>query len=98
MIEYYNKHVRDIVRPAIEHFDAAVKTEDVRVIVDAWSRLCRRLDAPGSSFARYRAMQSRSWCREPFATSTASRCGAWACHVPGHLKLLTHALGATLGG
>lgn len=50
LIEYYNKHVRDIVRPAIERFDAAAKTEDVRAITDAWSRLCRQLDAPGQEF------------------------------------------------
>jgi hypothetical protein len=50
LIELYNKHVRDIVRPAIEPFDAAIKTEDARVIVDAWSRLYRRLDAPGQEF------------------------------------------------
>ena len=50
LIELYNKHVRDFVRPAIEHFVAAAKTENARVVVDAWSRLCRRLDAPGQEF------------------------------------------------
>jgi hypothetical protein len=35
LIELYNKHVRDFVRPAIEHFVAAAETEDARVIVDA---------------------------------------------------------------
>ena len=50
LIELYNKHVRDFVRPAIDHFIAVAKTEDARVIVDAWSRLRRRLDAPGQAF------------------------------------------------
>jgi hypothetical protein len=50
LIELYNKHVRDFVRPAIEHFVSVAKTEDARAIVDAWSQLCRRLDAPGQEF------------------------------------------------
>jgi uncharacterized protein (TIGR02646 family) len=50
LIELYNKHVRDFVRPAIDHFVAVAKSEDARVIVDAWSRLRRRLDAPGQAF------------------------------------------------
>jgi hypothetical protein len=50
LIEAYNNHVRDLVRPAIEHFVAAAKTEDARVVVDAWSRMFRRLDAPGQQF------------------------------------------------
>lgn len=50
LIELYNKHVREIVRPAIEHFVTAAKTEDARLVVEAWSRLFRRLNAPGQQF------------------------------------------------
>jgi hypothetical protein len=50
LLELYNKHVRDFVRPAIEQFAITANTGDARVIVDAWSRLCRRLDAPGQAF------------------------------------------------
>jgi hypothetical protein len=50
LIERYNKHVRDFIRPAIDHFVIAAKTKDARVIVAAWSRLYRRLDAPGQEF------------------------------------------------
>jgi hypothetical protein len=50
LIELYNKHVRDLVRPAIERFEEVASREDARTIVDGWSRLCRCLEAPGQEF------------------------------------------------
>jgi len=50
LIDLYNKHVRDFVRPALAQFETVANSEDARAIIEAWSRLCRRLDAPGQEF------------------------------------------------
>lgn len=50
LIELYNRHVRDFVRPRVERFLAATHTEDARAIIEAWSMLKRGMLAPGQEF------------------------------------------------
>jgi hypothetical protein len=43
LIDKYNAHVRDTVRPKVEAFRSAAETSDAQQIVRAWSRLLRGL-------------------------------------------------------
>ena len=69
LLELYKQHVRDFVRPAIEQFVNAARTEDARIVINAWNRLCRRVDAPGQQFRALsrdavKTLAPRSICNE----------------------------------